>query len=726
MKKSPLVLTIIGAICAIASVVLFCLLPQIGGDLNNYILVSDNFVSDLFGNLIPVLKGTISFGIEQPIFSGIIVGLLAVLVIFWVWHFIMLCATRRADSLFTNLGWLVFGLAGTFIALCYIGYSNTNGSVEAYVFKGTIGENNFNDGIGLIGALFNQGFLENITPTILITGILALAGIGYVLCLIAIIVSIHDNRTNPNEKVTEDDEVPFDENRTSEEEVQTNNNGEKTQSNVIAQPNGGAPLIVQNISYGGMGPMQYQPMPPMPPMPPREEPKEKTLTEEDVRRILAETLEAQQKAILESLNKKEEEKPVEPVALPEEKKETPVEERPLTAKELRAIIKNELRDHDHPEELLPLTDEQCRTLIRNELDEYYASTRPAEEVKEVEKKKEEEPVEGNPVEEDFMTADELSKMIRNEVVQVISENPKEEQLTIDEVKKAIKEELGSIQTQPSGVSKEETEELIKKEISSLDEDKKKQDELIASIKNQAFKAEYEAKLQAAKNEAALEKMKNSQITADDIRAILSEELDKRLANLEVKKEEPVAEEKPAPAPIVTKEEIVVAVPIEEAPVAPAEETNDEAKAERVPFANRLLGLDDDMKEIYNELKREALSYGLKSRLSISGDTFRLHTKTYLKIVVAGKGLKLYMALDPHDYKDTTIPVKDAGVKNLYKDIPLVFKVKSPLSVKRAKALIKDACEKDDLKKDENFEALNYISQLNSYKVAGTATEEDED
>lgn len=719
MKKSPLVLTIIGALCTIASVVLLCLLPQIGGDLNNF--VSSNFLSDLFTNLIPALKGTISFAIENAVFSGIIVGLLAVVAIFWIWHFIMLCATRRANSLFINLCWLIMGVASSFVALCYIGYVSPT---QAYVFSGTLGSTTFNDGIGLILALNNQGFVDNLTPILLIGGILALAALGYIFCLIGVIGAIHDDRTNPNEKVDEEEEVKAEETPEGEEGANPEaNNGEKTQTNVISQPNGPAPLIVQNISYGGMGPMQYQPMPPMPPMPPHEEKKEKHLTEEDVRRILAEILEAQNKAILETLKENKEAEPVkEPVQ--EEKKELPVEERPLTAKELRSIIKNELRDHDHPEELLPLTDEQCRTLIRNELDEYYAATRPEEEIKETEEKKEEAPVAEQTIEEDFMTADELSKMIRNEVVQVISESPKEEGLTIDEVKQAIKEELGSVEQKPAGVSKEETEELIKKEVSSFDEGKKKQDEAIASIKEQAFKAEYEAKLQAAKNEAALEKLKNSQITADDIRAILSEELDKRLANLEVKKEEPVAKEEPT-APMAAKEEPVIVAPVEPVAPAPVQEANDEAKAERIPFANRLLGLDDEMKEIYNELKTEALSYGLKSRLSVSGDTFRLHTKTYLKIVVAGKGLKLYMALDPHDYKDTTIPVKDAGVKNLYKDIPLVFKVKSPLSVKRAKALIKDACEKDDLKKNENFEPLNYISQLDSYKVAGTATEEED-
>ena len=90
--------------------------------------------------------------------------------------------------------------------------------------------------------------------------------------------------------------------------------------------------------------------------------------------------------------------------------------------------------------------------------------------------------------------------------------------------------------------------------------------------------------------------------------------------------------------------------------------------------------------------------------------------------MAGKGLKLYFALNPDDYANSPIPVKNAGVKNLYKDIPLVFKVKSGLSVKRAKQLIADVCTKDGLEK-ATIVPVNYVAQLQSYKVAGT---EDDD
>ena len=156
---------------------------------------------------------------------------------------------------------------------------------------------------------------------------------------------------------------------------------------------------------------------------------------------------------------------------------------------------------------------------------------------------------------------------------------------------------------------------------------------------------------------------------------------------------PVAQPKPAPAPV--------------APAKPAKEV---VPFERISFAERLGKADKVLKEHYNELKSEVLSYGIKSRVSNSGDTFRLHTKTYVKMVVAGKALKLYFALDPKAYADSTFPVGDASKKGLYKDIPLVFKVKSELSVRRAKQLIAEVAGKDGLVQGE-VEAHNWAKEL---------------
>lgn len=711
MKKSPLVMSIISAVLSAAAVALLFFLPKLSPELAT--LLGTNYLHGIKTNLFAAFKGTIGFGIGNAVFSGILVALVAIVLIFWLWHFIMLCATRRANSLSINLFWLIFGVCSTFVVLCFIGYTKAG---VGYVFEGEFAGVAYHNGISLISVLFKDGFVKHAAAICLLAGILALAIVSLVLGLISVIGAIHDDRTNPHE-------VEEDVTLLQEEEKETNEKEDKNPQDAIVteqssdnkkgekeQPS--SPLIVQNITYAPTpnvtNPVQT-PAPAPVVAPVKEEKKDTPLTEEGLKNIL-----------LEILNEKKEKEPVQEAPAPAVKEEKPVEERPLTAKELRSIIKNELRDHDHPEELLPLTDEQCRSLIREELNQYYASTRPVSEKKEEVK---EEQKEGTPVsvstpkeemEEDFMTAEELSKMIRNEVIQVVGEQPKQEPLTIDTVKEAIHEALASYQPKVETLKKEDVQNIVKEELASTIEDTQKQNEAIASSREQALQAEYEAKLVAAKNENAIERLRASQLSADDIRSIISEELDKKLANLEKEKEPVVETPKEEPLPLEKKEEPVVI----ETP-AP---TSEEEEERRIPFATRLLSLDDDIKEYYNLLKEEALSYGLKSRLSISGDTFRLHTKTYLKIVVAGKGLKLYMALDPSAYKDSSIPVKDAGTKNLYKDIPLVFKVKSPLSLRRAKSLIKDVCEKDGLKQSE-ITTFDYVAQLSSYRVAGTEEEE---
>ena len=168
-----------------------------------------------------------------------------------------------------------------------------------------------------------------------------------------------------------------------------------------------------------------------------------------------------------------------------------------------------------------------------------------------------------------------------------------------------------------------------------------------------------------------------------------------------KKEEPA----PVPAPVV-----------EEA----KEEKN---KIIRIPFQERMLNADDEMKRNYNELKNEILSYGVNSRVSNSGDAFRLHRKTYVKITIAGLSLKLYFALNPDDYKDSTIPVQNAGHKGIYEEIPLVFKVKSGLSMRRAKELIQTVMEQGGLEQG-TIGDTDWVEKLKEQPEASDEDKED--
>ena len=188
------------------------------------------------------------------------------------------------------------------------------------------------------------------------------------------------------------------------------------------------------------------------------------------------------------------------------------------------------------------------------------------------------------------------------------------------------------------------------------------------------------------------------------------------------KEEPIPE--PAPQEEVAVEPEPEPV-IEEAPVveAPIEEITAEKKPIiRIPFQVRMMNADEEMKKNYNELKNEILSYGVNSRVSNSGDAFRLHRKTYVKLTIAGLSLKLYFALNPEDYKDSPIPVQDAGHKGIYAEIPLVFKVKSGLSMRRCKELIQTVMEKDGLEQGP-IEDIDWVEMLKEQPIDETPEEE---
>ena len=173
--------------------------------------------------------------------------------------------------------------------------------------------------------------------------------------------------------------------------------------------------------------------------------------------------------------------------------------------------------------------------------------------------------------------------------------------------------------------------------------------------------------------------------------------------------------------VVIKEEIIihetiineVVIEEDEEIIIVDEDENDEGgktRKLRIPFALKLKKATPELREAYNEIKAYFLSYGFNSRISIAADTFRLHTKTYAKIQVSGKSLRINFALNPSDYAESTIPVIDSGDQKIYEEIPLTFKVKSGLSVKRSKILIDTAAEVDALPRDNEEVQADYARQ----------------
>lgn len=240
------------------------------------------------------------------------------------------------------------------------------------------------------------------------------------------------------------------------------------------------------------------------------------------------------------------------------------------------------------------------------------------------------------------------------------------------------------------------------------------------------------------------------LTEDAVRTIIREELlnfyaDKNNAdNIPEQKIEPVdtpvvvqAEEAVQEEPVVEeiKEDIKEETVEEKEPVVEVSKpvvneaaeslaslhltSKDLSGAGRVSFVERLLVADDELLDIYNELKNHMLAYGVNSRLSASGDTFRLHRVTYMKMTISGKKIKIYLALNPNDYKDSTIPYTDVGGKKAFSDIPFCFKVKSGLSLRRAHQLIDETMTKAGIVQKEEIGnkdfARDLVRELNKIK-----------
>ena len=70
-----------------------------------------------------------------------------------------------------------------------------------------------------------------------------------------------------------------------------------------------------------------------------------------------------------------------------------------------------------------------------------------------------------------------------------------------------------------------------------------------------------------------------------------------------------------------------------------------------------------------------------------------------------------MHLNPADYKDSTIPFDDVSHKKSFAEIPFVFKVKSGLSLRRAKALIKEMMDKAGIAQESEPKKVKYAENL---------------
>ncbi len=142
-----------------------------------------------------------------------------------------------------------------------------------------------------------------------------------------------------------------------------------------------------------------------------------------------------------------------------------------------------------------------------------------------------------------------------------------------------------------------------------------------------------------------------------------------------KVEEPVKEEQPDEEPAATE-------------VTPIASTSSVPEIKKTPFQEKYANLDDDLKAKYDTLRYKAASYDVSERVSIKGDLFSAHRKKLVFLTISGHHIKVNLALNPKDYADSTMPVEENTSRKLA-DTPLLLRVRSDLSLKRALTLIEE-------------------------------------
>lgn len=108
------------------------------------------------------------------------------------------------------------------------------------------------------------------------------------------------------------------------------------------------------------------------------------------------------------------------------------------------------------------------------------------------------------------------------------------------------------------------------------------------------------------------------------------------------------------------------------------------------FTQKMIAADETIQERYDELKNYAIRFRkLKSRISRKYDSINLGRLHFVKFMVAGKTLKLYLNVDP-SLVDPKFHCVDVSKKVSYKTVPVMLRIKSARGVKYAKILI-DRC-----------------------------------
>ncbi len=126
------------------------------------------------------------------------------------------------------------------------------------------------------------------------------------------------------------------------------------------------------------------------------------------------------------------------------------------------------------------------------------------------------------------------------------------------------------------------------------------------------------------------------------------------------------------------------------------------------FSAKLIQSEDKIKGYYSQIKNEMLKYKkIKSRTAWSKETFKLGKEPKLKLAFSGQTLIAYLAIDPKQFEETKIKVKDMSAKKPHAQTPTAVRLRADKNLKTVLQLIPMLM----LEPAKKFEAADYTALL---------------
>ena len=332
-----------------------------------------------------------------------------------------------------------------------------------------------------------------------------------------------------------------------------------------------------------------------------------------------------------------------------------------------------------PEEEVEEADEELAEEEEEEIEE----EQPQEEPQEEEAKEEE--IEQEPEEENEEPQEEQKEETQEEEQEPEEEQQQEEEQQEQE-EPIVAEENKDLQEEPMAVQEEEEmEEQVKQE--PIANKAPQQDAAIAALLAQQI--EFNKSV-----DKRLEQIDQSlKMIADALRGLIYDAVPEGTLTVPVapvEEEAPQADggdyfdqvqEEPAPVEAPQEEE----EPADDSWIATADQ--DLRIKPKMSFEMRLRVADDDIKKFYSNIKNELLSYGIHDRISRHRENFNQGRINICRMVINGKTLKVYLAVDPESIDKRYFHHTDVGHRKGLIELPTMINVRSKVAARKVIELI---------------------------------------